>query len=119
VWLTVREVVERVASGTERSLVVQSSAGRRLWVQVSRVDGDDALLCETVGSEYLGRGRELSDLDQARLRRLGWRDASDSFISWVDAETGDDRSNVANMLADTLVDVLGHDPNAVPRVAAP
>jgi hypothetical protein len=53
------DAVERVAGGRDDALVVHSARDSGLWVQISRVEGETALLCEAVGDEYLGRQREL------------------------------------------------------------
>jgi hypothetical protein len=111
--------IEQVAGSQHESLILRSSAGPRLWVQISRLRGEDALLCEAVGSEYLGWRRELGETEQNVLTRLGWAPAGDSFIQWLDVETADQRAHAASTLAETLVKVFDHDPAHWPSVVAP
>jgi hypothetical protein len=114
------DAVERVADGRDESLVVHSARDSNLWVQVSRVEGESALLCEAVGDEYRGRHRELAAEAVAKLGALGWRDVpAADFTLWADAETTDQRKQLANLLERTLVTVLGHDPLAPPVVSPP
>jgi hypothetical protein len=113
------DAVERVAAGRDESLVVRSARDSNLWVQVTRVEGESALLCEAVGDEYLGRHRELAAEAVDTLKALGWQDvAAADFTLWADAETVDQRTRLADLLERTLVTVLGHDP-AVPPVVSP
>ena len=114
------DAVERVAAGREESLVVHSARDSNLWVQVSRVEGESALLCEAVGDEYLGRHRELGSAAVDNLKALGWQDVrAADFTLWVDAETAEQRKQLADLLERTLVAVLGHDPAAAPVVTPP
>jgi hypothetical protein len=113
------DAVERVADGSDESLVVHSARDSNLWVQVSRVEGETALLCEAVGDEYLGRHRELATEAVDKLRALGWQDVpAADFTMWVDAATPEQRRQLADVLERTLVTVLGHDP-AAPTVVTP
>lgn len=111
--------VELVAHSHDASLVLRSSAGRRRSVQISRVPGEDAVLCEAVGSDYLGWRRELSERATARLNELGWQNASDAFTLWADAETPRQQQRLAGLLLETLVDLLDHDPARPPGIAPP
>jgi hypothetical protein len=113
------DAVERVAQRRDESLVVHSARDSNLWVQVSRVDGETALLCEAVGDEYLGRQRELATEAVDKLKALGWQDVpAADFTMWADAETPEQRQRLAALLERTLVTVLGHD-SAEPPVVTP
>ena len=114
------DTVERVAAGRDESLVVHSARDSNLWVQVSRVEGETALLCEAVGDEYLGRHRELATEAVDKLQSLGWQDVpAADFTMWADAATSEQRQRLADLLERTLVTVLGHDPVAPPVVTPP
>jgi T3SS (YopN, CesT) and YbjN peptide-binding chaperone 3 len=110
------DAVERVAASHDESLVVRSARDSNLWVQVSRVEGESALLCEAVGDEYRGRHRELAAEAVDKLKALGWQDVpAADFTLCADAETVDQRTRLAGLLERTLVTVLGHDPAVPPR----
>jgi hypothetical protein len=116
----IRDAVDRVADGRDDSLIVRSALDANLWVQVSRVEGEGALLCEAVGDEYLGRHRELGSTAVGKLRALGWQDVpAADFTLWADAESAEQREQLAELLERTLVAVLGHDPTDPPVVAPP
>lgn len=114
------DAVERVASGRDESLVIRPAHDRDAWVQLTRVEGESALLCEAVGDEYLGRHRELRPGAVDTLRALGWQDVpAADFTQWVDADTTEQREQLAAVLQTTLVEVFGQDPEAQPVVAPP
>jgi hypothetical protein len=114
------DAVERVAGDRDDALVVRSARDSNLWVQVSRVEGETALLCEAVGDEYLGRHRELATAAVDKLKALGWQDVpAADFTLWADAETPEQRRQLAALLEQTLVTVLGDDPAEQPVVAPP
>ncbi len=114
------DAVERVAGDREDALVVRSARDSNLWVQVSRVEGETVLLCEAVGDEYLGRHRELGTEAVDKLQALGWQDVpAADFTLWADAETPEQRKQLATLLERTLVTVLGHDPGEPPVVTPP
>ena len=114
------DAVDRVAEGRDDALMVHSARDTNLWVQVSRVDGETALLCEAVGDEYLGRHRELATEAVDKLKALGWQDVpAADFTMWVDADTPEQRRHLADLLERTLVTVLGHDPVEPPVVTPP
>jgi hypothetical protein len=114
------DAVERVAGGRDESLVVHSARDSNLWVQLSRVEGETALLCEAVGDEYLGRHRELATEAVDKLQALGWRNVpAADFTMWADAATPEQRRQLADLLERTLVTVLGHDPVTPPVVTPP
>src|SRR5262249_41343801 len=114
------DAVERVAQGRDDSLVVHSARDANLWVQVSGVDGETALLCEAVGDEYLGRHRELATEAVDKLKALGWQDVpAADFTMWADAETPEQRQRLADLLERTLVPVRGPDPVAPPLGTPP
>ena len=114
------DAVERVAGGRDDALVLHSARDSNLWVQVSRVEGESALLCEAVGDEYLGRHRELGSVAVDKLKELGWQDVpAADFTLWVDAGTQEERKRLADLLERTLIAVLGHDPAAPPVVTPP
>ena len=114
------DAVDRVAGGRDEALILHSARDSSLWVQVSRVDGESALLCEAVGDEYLGRHRELADEAVDKLKALGWQDVpAADFTLWVDADTPEQRQRLADLLEQTLVTVLGHDPAEHPVVTPP
>ena len=116
----IRDAVDRVADGGDEALVIHSARDERLWVQVSHVEGESALLCEAVGDEYLGRHRELGSAAVDQLRAIGWQDVpAADFTMWADAETVEQREQLAELLERTLVAVLGHDPTAPPVVSPP
>jgi hypothetical protein len=116
----VLDAVERVADGRDEALMLHSARDTNLWVQVSRVDGETALLCEAVGDEYLGRHRELATEAVDKLEALGWQDVpAADFTMWADADTTEQRQRLADLLERTLVTVLGHDPLAPPIVTPP
>jgi hypothetical protein len=116
----IRDVVDRVADGDDEALVIHSARDESLWVQVSRVEGESALLCEAVGDEYLGRHRELGSATVDQLRSLGWQEVpAADFTLWADAESAEQRGQLAELLERTLVAVLGHDPTDPPVVAPP
>jgi hypothetical protein len=114
------DAVERVAGGRDDALMIHSARDASLWVQVSRVDGETALLCEAVGDEYLGRHRELATEAVDKLTALGWQDVpAADFTMWADADTPEQRRQLADLLERTLVTVLGHDAVAPPVVTPP
>jgi hypothetical protein len=114
------EVVERVSDGNDDALIVRSARDANLWVQVSRVEGESALLCEAVGDEYLGRHRELGSAAVDALKSLGWREVpAADFTLWADAATAEQRQQLADLLERTLVTVFGHDPVEPPVVTPP
>jgi len=114
------EVVERVSDGNDDALIVRSARDANLWVQVSRVEGESALLCEAVGDEYLGRHRELGSAAVDALKSLGWREVpAADFTLWADAATAEQRQQLADLLERTLVTVFGHDPVDPPVVTPP
>jgi hypothetical protein len=108
------DAVERVADGRDEALVVHSARDSNLWVQISRVEGETSLLCEAVGDEYLGTAA----VDE--LKALGWQDVSGAdFTLWADAATPEQREYLADLVEQTLVTVLGHEPSAPPVVTPP
>jgi hypothetical protein len=116
----VRDAVDRVAAGRDDALIIRSARDSNLWVQVSRVEGEIALLCEAVGDEYLGRHRELGSAAIDKLKALGWREVpAADFTLWADAATAAQREQLADLLERTLVTVLGHDPAEPPAVTPP
>jgi hypothetical protein len=116
----IRDAVERVADGDDEALVIHSAREESLWVQVSRVEGESALLCEAVGDEYLGRHRELGSAAVDQLSELGWQEVpAADFTLWADAESAEQREQLADLLERTLVAVLGHDPTVPPVVSPP
>jgi hypothetical protein len=116
----VLDAVDRVASGRDDALVIHAARHSNTWVQLSRVEGESALLCEAVGDEYLGRHRELQPAALEKLQELGWQDVpAADFTRWVDADTPEHRERLAELLTRTLVEVFGHDPAAPPLVEPP
>jgi hypothetical protein len=114
------DAVDRVAEGRDEALIVRSARDANLWVQVSRVQGESALLCEAVGDEYLGRHRELGSAAVEQLKALGWQEVlAADFTLWADAGTAEQREQLADLLERTLVTVLGHDPVSPPVVTPP
>ena len=114
------DAVERVAGGRDDALVVHSARDSNLWVQISRVEGETALLCEAVGDEYLRGHRELATAAVAELKALGWRDVSGAdFTLWADAATPEQRKHLADLVEQALVTVLGHEPTTPPVVTPP
>jgi len=115
----VREAIQRVADGCDGSLVLRSGADHRRWVQVTRVPGETSLLCEAVGSDYLGWRRRLPAAAGPVLRSLGWDLVSDSYSQWADVATTDERDQLTAVLTATLVGVFGHDRQQPPSVGPP
>ena len=116
----IRDAVDRVADGSDESLVIHSARDESLWVQLSRVEGESALLCEAVGDEYLGRHRELGNAAVDQLKALGWRDVpAADFTLWADVATAEQRNQLAELLERSLVAVLGHDATVPPVVTPP
>jgi hypothetical protein len=114
------DAVHRVAEGRDDALIVRSARDANLWVQVSRVEGETALLCEAVGDEYLGRHRELGSAAIEELKALGWQEVpAADFTKWADAANAEQRDRLADLLERTLVAVLGHDPAEPPVVTPP
>jgi hypothetical protein len=114
------DAVDRVAEGRDEALIVRSARDANLWVQVSRVQGESALLCEAVGDEYLGGHRELGSAAVEQLKALGWQEVpAADFTLWADAGTAEQREQLADLLERTLVTVLGHDPVSPPVVTPP
>jgi len=114
------DAVERVAGGRDDALVVHSARDPNLWVQISRVEGETALLCEAVGDEYLGRDRELTTAAVDELKALGWQDVSGAdFTLWADAVTPEQRKHLADLVEQALVTVLGHELSTPPVVTPP
>jgi hypothetical protein len=114
------DAVERVAGGRDDALVVYSARDSNLWVQISRVEGETSLLCEAVGDEYLSRHRELGTAAVDELKALGWQDVSGAdFTLWVDAATPEQRKHLADLVEQTLVTVVGHEPSEPPVVTPP
>jgi hypothetical protein len=114
------DAVERVAGGSDEALVVHSARDSNLWVQISRVEGETALLCEAVGDEYLGRDRELATAAVDELKALGWQDVSGAdFTLWADAATPEQREHLTDLVEQALVTVLGHEPTTPPVVTPP
>jgi hypothetical protein len=114
------DAVDRVADGRDDALILRSAQDANLWVQVSRVEGESALLCEAVGDEYLGRHRELGRAAVDDLKKLGWQEVpAADFTLWADAATAQQREQLAALLERTLVAVLGHDPAEPPVVTPP
>ena len=108
---TVLGAVRCVAGGNDESLVLRSSADGRWWIQVSRVSGEDVLLCEGSSNEYMARYRELTPRAVAQLQALGWHETSDaSFTCWADVKTPRKQAELASLLFATLVDAYDHDP---------
>jgi hypothetical protein len=116
----IRDAVDRVADGRDEALIIHSARDESLWVQVSRVEGESALLCEAVGDEYLGRHRELGSAAVDDLKALGWQEVpAADFTLWADAGTTEQREQLAELLERTLVAVLGHDSRTPPIVSPP
>lgn len=114
------DAVNRVAEGRDDALIVRSARDANLWVQVSGVEGESALLCEAVGDEYLGRHRELGSAAIEELKALGWQEVpAADFTLWADAANAEQRDRLADLLERTLVAVLGHDPAEPPVVTPP
>jgi hypothetical protein len=114
------EIVRRVSKGHDESLMIRSSAHGHPWIQVSRVSGESALLCEGVSNEYLSRFRQLEPGAGAQLQALGWHERLDApFARWVDADTTEQRAQLASELFRTLVEVYGHDGTRPPLVQYP
>jgi hypothetical protein len=114
------DAVERVAGGRDDALVVHSARDWNLWVQISRVEGETALLCEAIGDEYLRGHRELAAAAVDELKALGWQDVSGAdFTLWADAATPEQRKHLADLVEQALVTVLGHEPTTPPVVTPP
>jgi hypothetical protein len=114
------DAVDRVAEGRDDALIVHSARDSNLWVQVSRVEGESALLCEAVGDEYLGRHSELGSAAIEELKALGWQEVpAADFTLWADAANAEQRDRLAHLLERTLIAVLGHDPAEPPVVTPP
>ena len=53
-------------------------------------------------------------------KALGWQDVSGAdFTLWVDEATPDQRKHLADLVEQTLVTVVGHEPSELPVVTPP
>jgi hypothetical protein len=120
---TQAEIVDALADvvgGEHDTVLFRSSLDSRLWVQVSRIAGEDLLLCEAVSDEYVGRHEQLAAGTLSRLESLGWGDDTGSdYTRWEAAATAGERAALAALLWKTLVEAYGHDADQPPTIDFP
>jgi hypothetical protein len=116
----IMDALAEVADGTHDVALFRSSRDARLWVQVSRIEGEDRLLCEAVSDEYVGRHEQLTERVHTRLAELGWGDAAGAdYTRWEPGSTGDERAALAEVVWRTLVEAYGQDASLTPSVEFP
>ena len=112
----IEDALAAVVDGTYVVAMFRSSLDGRLWVQASRVEGEDLLLCEAVSDEFVGRHEQLAPGTLERLGTLGWGESPADYTRWEAASTPDERAALADVLWRTLVEAFGHDPQGAPGV---
>ena len=112
----IEAALAEVVDGTAVVAVFHSSLDARLWVQASRVEGEDLLLCEAVSDEFVGRHEQLAPGTLERVGALGWGESPADYTRWEAAATPADRAALADVLWRTLVEAFGHDPQSPPAV---
>lgn len=119
------EVVEALSEVAEPNdehdtVLFRSTLDARLWVQVSRIEGEDLLLCEAVSDEYVGRNDQLADAVLSRLRALGWGDdAGSDYTRWEAGSSDAERLTLAALVWQTLVEAYGQDTGRLPAIDFP
>jgi hypothetical protein len=119
------EVAEAVAEVAEPNnvhdtVLFRSTLDARLWVQISRIKGEDLLLCEAVSDEYVGRHEELADGVLSQLRGLGWGDdAGSDYTRWEAGSSDAERGALASLVWQTLVEAYGQDADRPPAIDFP
>lgn len=109
-----------VAGGEHDTVLFRSSLDSRLWVQVSRIAGEDLLLCEAVSDEYVGRHEQLAGGTRSRLEALGWGDdAGSDYTRWEAGATEGERAALAAIVSTTLVEAYGNDADQAPTIDFP
>jgi hypothetical protein len=110
------DALASLTDGMHVAAVFKSSLDGRLWVQASRVEGEDLLLCEAVSDEFVGRHEHLAPGTLDRLHDLGWGASPTDYTRWEAAATPAERSALADVLWRTLVEAFAHDPERVPAI---
>ena len=105
----IEAAIAEVVDGAAVVAVFHSSIDARLWVQASRVEGEDLLLCEAVSDEFVGRHDQLAPGTLERLSALGWGESPADYTRWEAAATPEDRAALADILWRTLVEAFGHE----------
>ncbi len=116
----IADALAELVRGKHDLVLFRSSRDNRLWVQVSRIDGEDRLLCEAVSDEYVGRHEQLTDRVHTRLADLGWGDAAGAdYTRWEAGSTDEERAALAELVWRTLVEAYGQDASQPPSVEYP
>jgi hypothetical protein len=114
------DALAAVAGGAHDTVLFRSSLDARLWVQVSRIEGEDLLLCEAVSDEYVGRHEQLAGGTLSRLEELGWGDdAGSDYTRWEPGASDDERAALAGLVWQTLLDAYGQRPDQPPAIDYP
>lgn len=109
------EAIASVVAGEHDTALFHSSLDHKLWVQVSRIEGEDRLLLEAVSDEYVGRQQQLAPGVNDRLAALGWgSDQGADYTRWESATTDEERAALGDVVSRTLVEAYGHDASSVP-----
>ena len=112
----IEAAIAEVVDGAAVVAMFHSSIDARLWVQASRVEGEDLLLCEAVSDEFVGRHDQLAPGTLERLSALGWGESPADYTRWEAAATPEDRAALADVLWRTLVEAFGHEPERGPDI---
>lgn len=114
---TIEDAIATVLGGSEDGVRLRSAADWHWWIEIHRVRGDGALLCEAVTDEFLPRGHNLPADASERLAALAWQvvPGADATL-WHDATDGSDVAALADVLAHTLIDVFRHPSSEQPVV---
>ncbi len=116
----ITDAIAGVVGGEHDIALFHSSLDHKLWVQVSRIEGEDRLLLEAVSDEYIGRHQQLSPDITERLATLGWgADQGADYTRWESAATDGDRAALAEVVWGTLVEAYGHDASTAPVTEYP
>jgi hypothetical protein len=111
----ITDAIAGVAGGEHDIALFHSSLDHKLWVQVSRIEGEDRLLLEAVSDEYVGRHQQLASGVNERLATLGWgADQGADYTRWESASTDGERTALAQVVWATLIEAYGHDASTAP-----
>jgi hypothetical protein len=111
----VRDALERLAAGIVETVTIWVRGSTRR-LQLSRVRGEPAVLCELATDEFLAPSDRLGAAQLAALDELGFPVAAGTTATaWLSEATGSGRAEAVATVAATL-EALGQDLDQPPAV---